>query len=200
MPDVGYYQPNYDVNKQRLHTFSMGSKYPSIMDDVKPTPGPGAYETARNFKKAVSSDQKLRKSMSAFSSTAVRFHGTKKAPGPGDYDLLSQDKILSPDSKGKFGTNSRYPLNKYPTPGPGEYENKKIELAMKTKLGTTMLAKPKKSMFLPTETITDNAFGTHEVVNTARYVKPSSPDYKIGKSKRRVFEGNHLPGPLDYLK
>lgn len=71
---------------------------------------------------------------------------------------------------------------------------------MKTKLGTTMLAKPKKSMFLPTETITDNAFGTHDVVDTAKKVKPSSTEYKIGKSKRRVFEGNNLPGPFDYLK
>ena len=52
MPDVGYYQPDYDVNKKRLQTFSMGSKYPSIMDDVKPTPGPGAYETSRDFRKS----------------------------------------------------------------------------------------------------------------------------------------------------
>jgi hypothetical protein len=96
------------------------------MDDIKPTPGPGAYETLRDFKKPVSSDHKLRKSISAFSTTAVRFHSTKKMPGPGDYDLLSHDKILSPDNKGKFGTNSRYPSNKYLTPGPGEYENKKI--------------------------------------------------------------------------
>ena len=71
---------------------------------------------------------------------------------------------------------------------------------MKSKLGTTMLAKPKKSAFLPTETITDNAFGTHEIVDTIRKVKPSSPDYKIGNSKRKIFEGNNLPGPLDYLK
>ncbi len=88
------------------------------MDDVKPTPGPGVYETSKDLRKSLSGDQKLRRS---FSTTAARFHGAKKAPGPGDYDLLSQDKILSPDTKGKFGTNSRYPSNKFPTPGPGEY-------------------------------------------------------------------------------
>ena len=49
------------------------------MDDVKPTPGPGAYETSRDFRKSLSGDQKLRKS---FSTTAVRFHGLKKVPGP----------------------------------------------------------------------------------------------------------------------
>jgi hypothetical protein len=157
------------------------------MDDIKPTPGPGAYETARDLKKPVFSDQKQTKSVSAFSTTALRFHSTKKAPGPGDYDLLSQDKILSPDNKGKFGTNPRYPSNKFPNPGPGEYENKKIELVMKSKLGTTMLGKPKKSAFLPTETITDNAFGTHDVVDTIRKVKPASPEYKIGNSKRKIF-------------
>jgi hypothetical protein len=91
------------------------------MDDLKSTPGPGTYETARDLRKITTSDHKLRKSQSTFNTTAARFNQSQKAPGPGDYDLLSQDKILSPDNKGKFGTDPRNPSDKYPTPGPGEY-------------------------------------------------------------------------------
>ena len=91
------------------------------MDDVKPTPGPGAYETARDFRKSISNDKNLRQSISTFNTTATRFNLIKKAPGPGDYDLLLQERILSPENKGTFGSSPRHPSNKYASPGPGEY-------------------------------------------------------------------------------
>lgn len=121
MPDPGFYDPNYKISKSRLQTYSMCNKYPSIMDDVKDTPGPGAYETARDFRKTISSDRKMRKSLSTFNTTADRFLTIKKAPGPGEYDLLSSNEILSPDNKGKFSINPRKLHDIVETPGPGEY-------------------------------------------------------------------------------
>jgi len=71
------------------------------------------------MRKTISSDKKLRKSQSTFNITSTRFNPLKKSPGPGDYNLLTQDKILSPDNKGKFGNGPKFPINKFSNPGPG---------------------------------------------------------------------------------
>lgn len=82
------------------------------MDDVKKTPGPGAYETIPDISQGKYYENdlaKLKKSSSTFNTSSARFGSLKKLqPGPGDYDLLVTDKILSPDNKGKFGTDSKH--------------------------------------------------------------------------------------------
>lgn len=76
-PDPGYYSPFYTEGQIMGKTYQLGSKYPSIMDDVNNTPGPGAYEINSSRSKSLGTDLKRKKSISVFNTTAERFNSNK---------------------------------------------------------------------------------------------------------------------------
>ena len=43
-PDPAFYEPKNSKTKPKILQYSMGSKYPSIMDNTGSNPGPGDYE------------------------------------------------------------------------------------------------------------------------------------------------------------
>lgn len=77
LPDPGYYSPFYNEGQVMGKTFQIGSKYPSIMDDINNTPGPGAYEINSSRSKSLANDSREKKSMSIFNTTALRFSNNK---------------------------------------------------------------------------------------------------------------------------
>lgn len=42
-PDPATYDSKFNFIKEKISNFTIGSKYPSIMDDINNNPGPGYY-------------------------------------------------------------------------------------------------------------------------------------------------------------
>lgn len=48
-PEANLYQANENFIKTTYPNYSLGSRYPSIMDDTGCVPGPGHYENGKNM-------------------------------------------------------------------------------------------------------------------------------------------------------
>jgi hypothetical protein len=46
-PDPTWYQPEHVLSKPKVLDYSLGSRYPSIMENVNAHPGPGHYENTQ---------------------------------------------------------------------------------------------------------------------------------------------------------
>ena len=112
--DPAYYDVKYLTVNKNIHIFSLGEKYPSILNDNRKLPGVGDYQINRNDSNS--------KNNSKFG-TSSRFTNNSKLnlPGPGDYQLLT---IQSTNNKPKttFGTSpKKSDYNPHLTPSPAQY-------------------------------------------------------------------------------
>lgn len=98
-PGPDFYKPIEEPTYKKITTYTMGAKYPSIMDDVGKNPGPGDYQ------------QPLTKTESFLSLKRSKFGTTKRfsqpnlqtTPGVGMYELRTAEPIVKKNSK--FGTS-----------------------------------------------------------------------------------------------
>lgn len=80
-PPCTWYKPEEKLTTTKVQTYSIGQKYPSILESQHKHPGPGHYETSQPTLKSKS------QSMSSFPNTH-RFHDMRdKTPGVGDYKI-----------------------------------------------------------------------------------------------------------------
>ena len=78
-PDPAFYKGSSKQTKPKIAEYSMGAKYPSIMDDTGKNPGPGDYETL-----PTKTSQFLETKKSKFG-TSPRFSQPNLNPGVGNY-------------------------------------------------------------------------------------------------------------------
>ena len=93
------YRPDNNFGKEQAPEFSLGSRYPSIMDNTGNNPGPGDYE---NPEQLPSSQLKSKKSK--FGSQKRFSEPQLTKAGVGDYNISKS--LISP--KGKFPQDDRF--------------------------------------------------------------------------------------------
>ena len=185
-PGPGEY--NLSMNdKESSSKYTMGIKLRNIKKFI--TPGPGNYNI---------------RSLNKSSAPSYSFGKEKKrgpenlnsiyVPGPGNYDN-SAEKVLESNPKFSFGKNKRGYLEKYDTPGPGDYELKKFfgndgpKLSISSKLKYNIYEKAKKEVPGPGQ-YKDTCINNYKI---------KMPSYKIGISKREFIKNSDIPGPANYL-
>lgn len=109
VPDCGWYNPSSKLIRPQTGNYSMGSRYCSIMDDIKPYPGPAAYQTN------CSSLARSKSAKNVGFSTAKRFTDRNNHPGVGDYQIAGSRGMVN--NKGSIGRGEREPVKRpnYPS-------------------------------------------------------------------------------------
>lgn len=98
-PDPTYYNANTRIVKAAYPNYSMGSKYPSIMEDTDCNPGPGHYNNPEITLSSTLSKKSKFGTQPRFSEPNIR------SPGPADYNL---GKLLTfVTNKGKLSQSKR---------------------------------------------------------------------------------------------
>jgi len=183
-PGPGAYNP--DVKKNDDYKFTMRIR-PQSASALMKNPGPGTY----NLRKV---DSDLLKPNSIRFGTEKKHKDVNftymKNPGPGNYDH-DKNKVIASAPKFSFGKEDRGDNKRPKTPGPGQYEAKKIMGNDGPKIGM--------SFYRPLSSVSNKSPGPGEYQPKLNYLT-KAPEYKIGTSQRVIVdkETRLKPGPGQY--
>lgn len=192
-PGPGNYNPDYKKSNDFKYTMRIR---PNSAASLMNNPGPGAY----NLRKI---DSDLLKTHSYKFGTETKHKEPNftyiKSPGPGNYDY-DRAKVTSAAPKFSFGKELRGDNSRARTPGPGQYEAKKIMGNDGPKIGMSF-HRPLSQMGNK-----NPGPGTYQPNLTN---KNKSPEYRIGTSKREIVDketrlkpgpGTYYPDKVEYVK